>query len=147
MNNFISSLLIYLKFSLLVIISLNGCALNVKGVQIWSYFWSVFSYIQSEYRKIRTRNKSAFGHFSHNVLLRGQHNDRSALGLKVDLAWYKMEFQRPGPNRNIFSFSSNCCIEPTKLKKCGNFHQCWMMGTFKNLFFSSLVRSLSDIQF
>ena len=48
----------------------------VKNVQIQSYFWSVFSYIwteygdllsiQSEYRKIRTRNNSAFGHFSHS---------------------------------------------------------------------------------
>ena len=48
----------------------------VKSVQIQSYFWSVFSCIQteyvdslrlriqSEYRKIRTRNNSVFGHFS-----------------------------------------------------------------------------------
>ena len=27
-------------------------------------FWSVFSCIRTEYRKIRTRNNSAFGHFS-----------------------------------------------------------------------------------
>ena len=48
----------------------NGC---VKSVQIRSYFWTVFSCtwpeyrntgIQSEYRKIRTRNNSVFGHFS-----------------------------------------------------------------------------------
>ena len=49
----------------------------VKIVWKRSYFWSVFSYIwteygdsrsnlriQSEYRKIRTRNNSVFGHFS-----------------------------------------------------------------------------------
>ena len=43
----------------------------VKSDQIRSYFWSVFSCIrtkylrlQSEYRKIWTRNNSAFGHFS-----------------------------------------------------------------------------------
>ena len=36
----------------------------VKSVQIPSNFWSVFSYIQSEYRKIRTRNNSVFGHFT-----------------------------------------------------------------------------------
>ena len=36
----------------------------MKCVQIQSYFWSVFSCIQSEYRKIRTRNNSAFKHFS-----------------------------------------------------------------------------------
>ena len=33
----------------------------VKSVQIQSYFWSVFSCIRSEYRKIRTRNNSTFG--------------------------------------------------------------------------------------
>ena len=46
----------------------------VKSVQIRSYFWSVFSCfwteygvnlrVQSEYRKIRTRNNSVFGHIS-----------------------------------------------------------------------------------
>ena len=35
-----------------------------KSVQIQSYFWSVFSCIRTEYRKIRTRNNSVFGHFS-----------------------------------------------------------------------------------
>ena len=50
---------------------------SVKSVQIRSYFWSVFSciwteygdllvnlFIQSEYRKVRTRNNSVFGQFS-----------------------------------------------------------------------------------
>ena len=41
----------------------------MESVQIWSYFWSVFSYIQTEYRKIRTRNNSVFGHFSRSVTL------------------------------------------------------------------------------
>ena len=36
----------------------------VKSVQIRSYFLSVFSCIRAEYRKIRTRNNSVFGHFS-----------------------------------------------------------------------------------
>ena len=36
----------------------------VKSVQIWSYFWSVFSCIRIEYRKIRARTDSVFGHFS-----------------------------------------------------------------------------------
>ena len=51
----------------------NHC---VKSVQVQSYFWSVFSCIQTEYvdslrlriqsqyRKIRTRINSVFGHFS-----------------------------------------------------------------------------------
>ena len=41
----------------------------VKCVQIRSYLWSVFPCIQSEYRKIRTRNSSVFGHFSHSDYL------------------------------------------------------------------------------
>ena len=36
----------------------------VKSVQIQSYFWSLFCCIRTEYRKIRTRNKPVFGHFS-----------------------------------------------------------------------------------
>ena len=38
----------------------------VKSVQIRSFFWSVFSCIQSEYRKIPTRKSSSFGLFSHS---------------------------------------------------------------------------------
>ena len=38
----------------------------VKSVQIRIYFWSVFSCIPTEYRKIRIRNNSVFGHFSRN---------------------------------------------------------------------------------
>ena len=36
----------------------------VKNVQIWSFFWSVFSCIWTEYRKMQTRKNSVFGHFS-----------------------------------------------------------------------------------
>ena len=39
----------------------------VKSAQIWSFFWSVFSCIQTEYRKIRTRKNSVFGYFSRSV--------------------------------------------------------------------------------
>ena len=48
----------------------------VKCVQIRSYFWSVFSCIRTEYRKIRTRNNSLFGHFS-----RSETNNKNALAL------------------------------------------------------------------
>ena len=37
---------------------------GMKSVQIRSFFWSVFSRIQSECSKIRTRKNSVFGHFS-----------------------------------------------------------------------------------
>ena len=39
----------------------------VKSVQIRSYFRSVFSCIWTEYRKIRTRNNSVFGHISRSA--------------------------------------------------------------------------------
>ena len=42
----------------------------VKSVQIRSFFWSVFSCIRTEYRKIRTRNNSVFRHFSRSVRTR-----------------------------------------------------------------------------
>ena len=54
-----------LKFhSSLKVHHLSAAIHYVKSVQIWSYFWSVFSCIQSEYRKIRNRNNSVFGHFT-----------------------------------------------------------------------------------
>ena len=37
----------------------------MKSVQIRSFFWSVFSFIRTEYGKIRTKNNSVFGQFSH----------------------------------------------------------------------------------
>ena len=47
------------------------CLLHcVKSVQIWSFFWSLFSCIQAEYRKIWTRKNTVFGHFSHSARLR-----------------------------------------------------------------------------
>ena len=49
-------------------IQVNKLLHCVKSVQIWSYFWSVFSCIRTEYRKIRTRNNSVFGHFSRSAI-------------------------------------------------------------------------------
>ena len=46
-------------------------------VQIRSFFWSVFSRIQSEYKKIRTRKNSVFGHVSRSVK-NEKKNDRSS---------------------------------------------------------------------
>ena len=39
----------------------------VKNVQIRSFFWSVFSCIWTEYRKIRTRKNCVFGHSTHSA--------------------------------------------------------------------------------
>ena len=41
----------------------------VKSIQIRNYFWSVFFRIHSEYRNIRARNNSVFGHFSRSVIV------------------------------------------------------------------------------
>ena len=56
----------------------------VKSIQIRSYFWSVFSCIRTKYRKIRTRNKSVFGHFSCSELDQDEvfpclHNQRNEI--------------------------------------------------------------------
>ena len=40
----------------------------VKNIQIRSFFWSAFSHIRIEYRKIRTRKNSVFGLFSRSEL-------------------------------------------------------------------------------
>ena len=39
----------------------------VKSIQMQSFFWSVFSRIQSKYEKMRMRKNSVFGHFSRSV--------------------------------------------------------------------------------
>ena len=43
----------------------------VKIVQIRNYFWSLFSCIRTEYRKIWTRNNSVFGHISRSISASG----------------------------------------------------------------------------
>ena len=55
----------------------------VKSVQIQSYFLSVFSCIQSEYRRILTRNYSVFGHFSSSEVEYLSHSR------KYDLTYYQ----------------------------------------------------------
>ena len=74
-NDTVNDMLIFLCLVILHIIKTNDPKKTwsstilhcVKSVQIRSYLWSAFSCIQSEYRKIRTRNNSVFGHFSCNV--------------------------------------------------------------------------------
>ena len=41
----------------------------VESVPIRSFFWSVSSCIQSEFRKIQARKKSGYGHFSGSAVL------------------------------------------------------------------------------
>ena len=67
----------------------------VESVQKRSYFWSVFSYgvnlcIQYEFRKIRTRNNSVFGHFS-----RSESWSRNIPKNQTHLVWMHV---KPCPN-------------------------------------------------
>ena len=49
---------------------------------IWSFFRSVFSCVQSEYSKIRTRKNSVFGHFSRSDLPDLCHNPEKTAIMK-----------------------------------------------------------------
>ena len=68
---------VFLKTSLDINFGIAKDSNCVKSVQIRSYRWSVFSCIRNEYRKIRTRNNSVFGHFSRRVRY-----SRQAIGIK-----------------------------------------------------------------
>ena len=63
----------------------------VKSVQIWNYFWSLFSCIQCEYKKTRTGNNSVSEHFSssdYNLVLSTlteMISDRSSQSLTIHL--------------------------------------------------------------
>ena len=68
----------------------------VKSVQMLSFFQSVFSCIQFEYMKIRTRENSVFGHFprSDNVLCWGRFTSKASIDWKNEqalLCWVKPE--------------------------------------------------------
>ena len=57
---------VYLLLSHFIILIHVHC---VKTIQIRRFFWSVFSCIWTEYRKIRTRKNSVFGHFLRSAIL------------------------------------------------------------------------------
>ena len=54
----------------------------VKNVQIRSFFWSVFSRIQSECGEIPTRKNSVFGHFSSSSCNTGNKKDAILQAIK-----------------------------------------------------------------
>ena len=61
----------------------------VKRVQIGSYFWFIFSCIQSEYRKIRTRNNCLFGHFPRSAPFYAS--------WKSENIWFSYDFKKQSP--------------------------------------------------
>ena len=58
---FLLPIILFFFFEFLIFFESIHC---VQGVQIRSFFWSVFSRIRTECGKIRARKNSAFGHFS-----------------------------------------------------------------------------------
>ena len=60
-----------------------------KSVQIRNFFWHVFSYIRTEYRKIWTRKNSVFRHFSRSEML--SNNSRSVRITRVQY-WDLLHF-------------------------------------------------------
>ena len=49
-------------------ILVENLPMSWRGVQMQSYFWSAFFCIRTEYREVRTRNNSIFGHFSRSEI-------------------------------------------------------------------------------
>ena len=90
----------------------------VESVRIRSFFWSVFSCIQSEYRKIKARKNSVYGHFSRSAVL-GQN-------LRF---WI-----RENPYSSIFYAAiRNTCVTTSKRtlrKKCPYLELFWSIFSF-----------------
>ena len=107
MQNYVSSLwetaCSQINFPFFLMFCLGCCNHCVKSVRIRSYFWSVFSCIQFEYRQIRTRNNSVFGNFSRNEFS-CKYNLRLVLGLNKpnNIIWNN---RRPKRNYKIVSCS------------------------------------------
>ena len=81
----------------------------VKSVQIRSFFWSVFSRIQPECGKIRTRKNSIFGHFSHSDSIAVNYLTSIFTFPTVDI------YQEIGNNEN-FSKSKNLILSSKFIK-------------------------------
>ena len=64
----------------------------MESFQIRSFFWSIFSYIQSEYRKTRTRKNPVFGHFSRSETL-ARKQSIALVGLIISLKKLYILFQ------------------------------------------------------
>ena len=85
----------------------------VKSVQIRSFFWSVFSCIRTEYRKIRTRKNSIFGYFSRSAsfwTIIKSYNCKRLFGVHFD------------SKLNFDAYNENICQKANrKLNATGNF--------------------------
>ena len=99
----------------------------LKKVQIRSYFWSVLSFIRTEYSKTRTRNNSVFAHFSGSItrmyLANATNSDTTSLALQIIAATAtgKIQVQYICHIRFpfIFAYSGFCrpCFQKSFFKK------------------------------
>ena len=107
----------------------------MKSIQLRSYFWSVFSCIQSEYRKIPTRNNSAFEHFSrcevHRFLFFFSDCYRKSR------IWYVQE-SASHPYRGTETVSWRCSVKNAFLKILQNPQK----NTFARIFFLIKLQAL-----
>ena len=87
----------------------------MKSVEIRSFFWPVFSCIQSEYRKIRTRKSPYLGTF-HAVILDALRDLVPFVQLKNVKNAYGGVMLKVSLHRGCFSLFSNC-TNGTKLRK------------------------------
>ena len=94
----------------------------VKSIQILSFFWSVLSCIRTEYRKIRTRKYSVFGHFSRsarNRLTRGLKDKREG--------FYRKAFGRARCPENFFK---KVCGAESSLFSSSIISKLYLVGIF-----------------
>ena len=84
---------------------------SVKSVQLWSIFWSVFSCIQSEHRKIRTRKNCVSWHFSRSALFRTCSYYLPTWLYRINRFYiaYKYSFIISRRNKGVYGTQTNIC--------------------------------------
>ena len=106
----------------------------MKIVQIRSFFWSVFSCIRTDYRKIRTRKNSVFGHFSRSKKVYDGVGDRFILTDLV-IIYTRFGSSQPSVSLKITTIASltreTSSIVPKKLLKND---LAYSLNTFKSHF-------------
>ena len=87
----------WLRFlkSLLLLLQKLCC---LKSVKIRSFFWSVFSCIRTEYRKLRARKTSVCGHFSRSLEAENGntklHQDYTKSLISMIVSWVQLVYKQ-----------------------------------------------------
>ena len=113
----------FAKWLKLSIFSKNHC---VKSVQIRAFFWSVFSCIQTEYRKIQTKKNCLFGHFSRSESFQNISPNLLKINSDIDLSlwifqnWWLQRNLTFNPSSTFSSESSEIATEHSDPKGIEN---------------------------